>query len=173
MHTTEQNRAPLARRPLADRIHPRLEMRRRLSAFVELFADAPKMPAALNNLTRAEPRTKLYDERQREVIHAGIRDGLICRERLIRFRASQLMDDFAQFPDEASAHVVTYVRLMLEEAEAVHAQTIAHAMPTPGNIDTAIRETKKLVAVAELECAVLRAPLPSHASPMDAQGATR
>ena len=170
--STEFRAARLAtQRALTIPEHPRLVRRRRLAAFVELFNDAPRKPDALYELQRAEPRVKgLPDDRQREIIHDGIRAALISRERIIRYRAQQLLDDFRQFPDEASATDVTYTRLMLEEAEAIEAQTIAHALPTPSNIDAAIRETRELVAVAELECRILELYPLTHVIPMGRNG---
>lgn len=165
--STESHRAPLARRPIPTGISPQLEHRRRRNAFVELFTDAVRKPAAIYALTRKEPRCQLPDEKQRALIHKGIRDGVISRARVIRYRASQLLGDFAQFPDEAGAIDVLYVQAMVEVAEMVEAQTIARAMPTEGNRDVAVRESREAVAVVELHCAALSQwhPLPRGATP--------
>jgi hypothetical protein len=157
MLTTTNRRSPLARR---HHIEPRWiaepsAWRERRDQFAALFADAHPKPPEIIAITRAEPRTKLYDERQREIIHAGIRAGMISRERLIRYRAQQLLDDLAQFHDQASAGDVMYVRAMLETAEMVEAQTVARALPTETNRMTALRETREAIAVAELMCVIL------------------
>jgi hypothetical protein len=170
MFSTTKRRATLARCPhrgeAREPMDPRMVFRRRREAFVELFADASPKPKAVNAITRTDPRTKLYDERQRAIIHAGIRDGVISRERIIRYRAQQLLDDFAQYPDEGgSSREQLYVRLMLEQAEAIEAQTVAHALPSEGNRLAAVRETREAIAIAELQCAVL---LPSHPISMGA-----
>lgn len=165
MHTTEPNRRALASCRTPARITPRLEMRRRLVALVELFTDAPRKPAAIYDVTRRAPRCQLPDEKHRALIHDGIRAGLISRERIVRYRAQQLLDDFAQFPDEASAKDALYVRLMFEAADCVKAQTVAQGMPTEGNCLDAVRETRELIAVAELQCCAL---LPTHPLSMGA-----
>lgn len=163
MPATESSRSLLAKRrpsPLQIPEHPRVVRRRRLEAFLELFSDARRKPPVIYELQRAEPRvTTLPDDRQREIIHDGIRAGLIPRERMIRYRAQQLLDDLAQYPDETSASgapsEALYVRLMTETAEAVEAQTLAHAMPTEANRERAVRETQESAAIAELQCRVL------------------
>lgn len=146
------------------RVSPQIEERRRLVAFAELFADAPRKPDALHALTRREPRCQLPDEKQRSMIHDGIRAGVVSRERIVRYRATQLLDDLAQFGDtDADAVDVCYVRAMIEIAEAVEAQTVARALPTDANRLAAVRETRE--AVAELQCHVLTLP-PRHVVPM-------
>lgn len=160
--STEFHRADLAVRPTRVRSHPRIEWRRRLNALAELFLDVARKPDALYALTRRVPRCKLPDEKLRTMIHDGIRAGQISRARLIRYRAAQLQDDFAQFPDEASSQQVLYVQLMLEQAEAIEAQTVAYAMPTEGNRVAAVRETREAITIAELQCAMM---LPSHPLP--------
>jgi hypothetical protein len=163
MQTTTRRRATLARCPQhrppstgRSAMDPRMVYRRRLEAFRELFADASPKPAALNAITRADPRTKLYDERQREIIHAGIRDGVISRARIIRYRAEQLLDDLAQFPGDACPNDALYLQFMREAAEAVEAQTLARGVATEGTRVTALRETQELIAVAELHCAAMQ-----------------
>lgn len=133
----------------------RLAARRRLVAFVELFADAPRKPDAIYDLTRAEPRCQLPDEKKHRLIHQGIKDGVISRERLIRYRATQLLDDLAAFPDAGTPAEALYVPFMKELAEAVDAQTVARGVPTPANVDHAVRETREAIVVAEFRCHAL------------------
>lgn len=107
MKTTEQSGERLAthrneafRKAITVRSAPitaRLEQRRRLVAFCELFSDASRKPDAIYDLQRSEPRCGLPDEKQRSLIHQGIREGYITRDRLIRYRLSQILDDLEQF----------------------------------------------------------------------------
>jgi hypothetical protein len=159
--TTQLHRSRLAPRQTQQpprrrhQVDERLQYRRRLIALCDLFSDAPRKPDAIYALQRKEPRCQLPDEKLRSLIHEGIRDGKISRERLIRFRALQLIDDFQQFSDEATAEDVLYVRAMLEHAEAIEAQTIAHTMPNDSNRAAALRETRECIAMQELLCAVV------------------
>ena len=134
-------------RQLADR----LMGRDRLDAFVALFANAPRKPDALNELTRAEPRLKgLYDERHRALIHEGIKAGYITREQVIRYRASQVRDDLAAFPDARQADDTLFCALMSEAGEMVEAQVNARGMPTRENVAHAVKQTDELISVAQL-----------------------
>lgn len=155
---TRHHMAPLARHQITIRGAPitaRLAERRRLVAFAELFQHAARKPDALYALTRKEPRCALPDEKQRQMIHDGIREGVISREQIIRYRATQLLDDLAAFPDAGSAAEALYVPMVREIAQALDAQTVAHGVPTPANQDTAVRESKEAIAVLELHCAAL------------------
>jgi hypothetical protein len=154
MKATQHHRAALAGRP-TEGLHPRIAHRRRLSAFVELFTDASRKPDAVYAIQRKDPRVKLYDEREREIIHQGIKDGVISRERIVRYRLSQLLDDLAQFPHDVPVSDVVYVRLMAEQAEALEAQAIARALPTSANRDAAVRETKDAIAMQHIACVAL------------------
>jgi hypothetical protein len=153
--STEQHGLRLATHPTQHRIDPRMQHRRRLAAFIELWADAARKPAAVYALTRKDPRCKLPDEKQRTMIHNGIRDGMIARARIIRYRAAQLLDDLAQFPEESCPNDLTYVQTMLETAEAIEALTIAKGMPTEANRVAAVRETREAIATSELHCHLL------------------
>jgi hypothetical protein len=165
--STEYQGSQLALRHTRHPISPRLEYRRRLVAFMELFADAVRKPAAIYALSRKEPRCRLPDDKQREIIHDGIRDGLISRARIIRYRAAQLLDDFAQFPEESGPKDLLFVEAMLQTAECVEALTVAHGLPTEANRIAAVRESREAIATTELHCHVLLA-LPTHPLPMGA-----
>lgn len=164
MHTTRKHadrlatvphfREAIAVRPA--RLTERLAEAGRRDAFLALFANAPRKPDAIYELSRAEPRALLPDERQRRMIHEGIRDGYISRDQIVAYRAMQLLDDLAQFAGSQSAADALYVAFMKEAAEAVEAQTMAHGVPTPENKATAARETDDLVAVASMRVAMLR-----------------
>jgi hypothetical protein len=154
--STERSRANLAVRPLPERVHPKLTARRRLNALVELFADATRKPDAIHAQTRKQPRSTLPDERERTLIDEGIASGAISPERLIRYRLFQLQCDLAQFPSAApQLEELIYVRLVREEAEAIEAQAIARALPTPANRADAVRESKEAVAALSLYVAAV------------------
>jgi hypothetical protein len=132
------------------RLTDRLAASRRKDAFIALFVRYERKPDAIYELTRAEPRCQLPDEKQRALIHAGITDGMISRQQIIQYRAAQLIDDLAQFPD---AHIVAdaqYVPLMTEIAECAEALTVARGIPTPANIETAKREAAEAAAAIHL-----------------------
>lgn len=132
-------------------IAERLVCQRRKDAFVELFSNASRKPDALNELTRAEPRIKgLYDDRHRTLIHDGIRAGYITREQVIRYRASQVRDDLAAFPDARQADDTLFCALMTEAGEMVEAQVVARGQPTPENVERAVRETDEAISVAAM-----------------------
>lgn len=152
----------------------RFALRRLRNALADVIRD----PAALSgqrtpepaypwhDLTRETPRAALPFEKERAMLHAAIRQGCTTREKIVRYRAAQLLDDFAQFPDEGRALDVLYTNLVTEEAEAIEAQTIAHALPTETNREAAIRESREAIGVMELECKVLELyPLPTHPLP--------
>lgn len=166
---SQSNRWRLAARriPTPDE---RLSYRRRVVAFCELWQDAKRKPDAIYQLQRAEPRAKLYSERERQLIHDGIRAGMISRERLVRYRLTQLLDDLAQFPGSTPVTDHLYAAAMREVGQAVEAQTLAHALATDEARTTAIRETREAVAAQELLVASYEwpHPLPSHPLPMGA-----
>lgn len=166
---SQSNRWRLAARriPTPDE---RLSYRRRVVAFCEMWQDAKRKPDAIYQLQRKDPRAKLYAERERKVIHDGIRAGLIPRARLIRYRLTQLLDDLAQYPGTAPTTDHLYAAAMREVAEAVEAQTMAHALPTDEHRTIARTQTREAVAAQELLVASYEwpHPLPSHPLPMGA-----
>lgn len=155
MHATETRGANLAVRQTPP-LTPAIARRRRTVAFYEMFADASRKPSSVYALTRKEPRRKPYDEREREVIHAGIRAGQITPEGLIRYRLAQIQDDLAQFSEAPLLEELLYLQLIREEAEALDAQSRAHALPTPDSIDAAVRETEDATLVGRVFCVLAR-----------------
>jgi hypothetical protein len=134
---------------LTQRLIAEQELKQRRDAFVALFANAPRKPDALYELTRAEPRSVVIgDEKQRRLIHEGICAGYITREQVIRYRASQVRDDLAQFADARQADDTLFCALMTEAGEMVEAQVVARSMPTSSNVERAVRETDEAIAVA-------------------------
>jgi hypothetical protein len=133
----------------------RLAARARLDAFVALFANAPRKPDAIYELQRSEPRSGLPDERQRRLIHEGIRAGYITRDQIVAYRATQLLDDLSTFGRSSDAADALYVAYMTETAEAVEAQTVARGVKSGEAREAAIRETREAIAVAEMQVAAL------------------
>lgn len=130
------------------------EMARR-DAFLALFVNAPRKPEAIYELQRSGCRTQLPGERQRRLIHDGIRAGYITREQVIQYRASQLQDDLAAFGGTIEPDEAVYVAFMTETAEAVDAATKAKGLPTRENVERCIAETREAIAVAEIKVATL------------------
>ena len=136
-------------------IMARLAECERRDAFLALFANAPRKPDAIYEYQRSHCRLQLPDEKQRALIHEGIRAGYITRDQIVAYRATQLLDDLSAFAGSESAADALYVAFMTEAADAVEHNTIAHGMPTPDNVARAAQETRELVAVAQMRVAVL------------------
>lgn len=178
MPTTSRKRsglAPVQRDPRSRRDdRDRFALRRLRIALADVIRD----PAALSgqrtptpaypwhDVTRDAPRAALPCEKERAMLHAAIRQGCTTREKIVAYRAQQLLDDFAQFPDEASPNDIMFTRLLLEQAEAIEAQTVAHGLPTEENRARAIRESREAISVMELECRVLELRPRTFAVPM-------
>jgi hypothetical protein len=136
-------------------VHPahltdRLAASRRKDAFVALFARYERKPDAIYDLTRAEPRCQLPDEKQRALIHDGIRASVITREQIIQYRAAQLIDDLAQFPGAEAVADAQYIPLMTEIAECVEALALVRGVPTPTNVERARKEASEASAALHL-----------------------
>lgn len=129
--------------------------RRMRVAFCELFHDAPRKPAFIHELQRRDQRVPLPDQRQRALIHDGIRSGMISRERIVRYRATQLLDDLAAFPTAAPANERLLALVMREIGEAAESAIVAESVPSGENRMRAIRESKDAVAALELHAATL------------------
>ena len=155
MNSTETRGANLAICPTQP-VEPRLAHRRRLVAFAAMFSDAERQPQAVYGLTRKQPRVKLPDERERRIIHQAIRDGKTTPERVIHYRLFQLQDDLAQFDDSPALQDLLYLELVREQIEAIDAQSLAHAIPTPAHLDAAVRETEEASLVGRAFCALVR-----------------
>jgi hypothetical protein len=155
MNATEFSTANLAIRRISDRIEPRVTLRRLHVAYHEIVAGAKRMPKCWYDLTRNRP-TRFPFERDREYVHAAIREGATTPDRVISWRLKQLADDLAQFSEPLEMNELFFVRLICEQAEAADAQTRAHAMPTSLNRDLAIKETEEAWLLGRLYCALLR-----------------
>lgn len=129
--------------------------RRRCVAFCELFSDAPRKPDFVYELQRRDRRHHLPDERQRRLIHDGIREGYISRERMIRYRAAQLMDDLSAFPNDTPANERLLAVMLREIGEAIEKHVIAEGTPSFENRADAVREGREAVAILELRNAAL------------------
>lgn len=155
MHATETRGANLAVRQ-TPQLTPAIARRRRDVAFYEMFDGVPKKPDAVYAVTRKQPRRKPYDEREREVIHNAIHAGEITPERYMRYRLAQMQDDLAQFAEAPALEELLYVQLIREQAEALDAQSRAHALPSPAHIDAAVRETEEASLVGRVFCVLAR-----------------
>lgn len=125
----------------------------RRDAFVALFVGAKRKPDAIYDLQQG--KTKLPDERQRELIHEGIRAGYITREQVVNYRLAQTADDLAQFPTGYTPQEAIFVQCVTEFAEAMEKITLAATLPTETNVTNAIRETREALLVGELHVAAL------------------
>lgn len=129
--------------------------RRRCVAFCELFSDAPRKPDFVYELQRRDRRHQLPDERQRRLIHDGIREGYISRERVIRYRAAQLLDDLAAFPSNTPANERLLAVMLREIGEAIEAHIVAEGTPSSENRAGAVREGRQAIALIERRNAAL------------------
>lgn len=106
------------------------------------------------------------------MIAAAIRESCTTREQVVAYYLNRLARSLRLFPDAAQYPLlgVLYVHFTRENADALHAQSIAHALPTAENRARAVRETRELLPIAELTCAELERvgsdfPLPMGATP--------
>jgi len=104
---------------------------------------------------RTDPRSTLPCEREREMLHAAIRQGCTTPLKVVSYFVERIADTLAQFPEQLLVSDVLYVRLMIDEAEALEAQALAHGVPTPEHIADAIVQTREAIVMQQLECALL------------------
>lgn len=128
----------------------RINERRRLIAFCDLFRHYPRKPDAIYELQRSAPRSQLPGERERALIHDGIAQGYISRDMVVAYRTAQLADDLGAFPGSHDVEDATYCALFREVGEAVEAITIAHGLPTEANHEEAARQAREAAAVMEM-----------------------
>lgn len=124
--------------------------RRRRVAFCELFTEAARKPGFIYELQRRDPRHPLPDARQHALIQQGIREGYISRERIIRYRAAQLMDDLSAFPNDSAANERLLAQLLREIGEGVESAIVAEGTPSLDNRTRAVRELREVGAVCAL-----------------------
>lgn len=129
--------------------------RRRRVAFCELFTDATRKPPFVYELQRRDPRHALPDARQHALIHEGIREGYITRERIIRYRAMQLLDDLAAFPNHTPANERLLAQMLREVGEGVESAIIAEGTPSIEHQTRAARELREAGAYCELYVATI------------------
>ena len=154
--STKLSTANLATRRTHQRTDPRLQLRRLRVAFVGIVSAARRMPAPFYELTRTRERAYPF-EAERCYVHAAIREGATTPEKVVAWRMAQLHDDLAQFDEAPQLEDLVYVQLINEESEAVHAQTIAYAFPTPANREAALRETAEAVSFCHAFMQMVRA----------------
>lgn len=152
MHTTKTSQVNLAIHQTAPRQDPRIALRRVRVAFAELVTKAPVPGHAWHDVTRTDPRTRLPCEKERAMIHDAIRQGCTTPDRVIRYHVARMQDDLTQFPEAPLLEELLYVQLIREEAEALDAQSIAHALPSAEHQEAAIRATAQVARDARLYC---------------------
>jgi hypothetical protein len=113
--------------------------------------------AAWYDVTRKDPRAALPCAKERAMIHAAIHESCTTPDAVIRYRLAQLHDDLAQFDAAPLLEELLYVELIRGQADAIDAQTRAHAFGTPTLELLAIRETEEATVVQRAYCAMKRA----------------
>lgn len=136
-------------------ITAQIAQRRRRVAWCELFTDAPRKPGHIYEQQRTDPRAPLPDERQHEQIQQGIRDGYISRERIIRYRATQLLDDLSAFPNDTPANERLLAVLMREIGEGAQWAVVAEGTPSAENRTRASQELREAAALCLVHGATL------------------
>lgn len=137
MKATSHHRPTLERRQSnAPPMDPRISERRlRVALHAVIARDGTQLTPApahpWHDLTRDEPRAALPCTREREMIHAAIRQGCTTPNQVLSYHLARIADDMAQFDDAPTVSDVCYVRLMAEQAEALEAQALARAFGTP------------------------------------------
>lgn len=154
MHTTRTSRVNLAIHQTAPRQDPRLALRRIRVAFAELVTKAPAPGHAWHDVTRTDPRTRLPCEKERAMIHDAIRQGCTSPDRVIRYHLARMQDDLAQFAEAPLLEELFYQQLIQEEASAIDAQSIAHALPSAEHQAAAVRATAQVARDARLFCSL-------------------
>lgn len=148
---TRLNPAMLARRQTPPRLDERLALRRlRIALMAVIIARRPEPTHAWDDVARTDPRAALPCEKERAMVHAAIHQGLTTPERVIDYRLFQMADDLAQFDEAPQLAELLYVRLIQDEAEALDAQSIDHALPSPTHHVAAIAATQQLVRDARV-----------------------
>lgn len=125
----------------------------RRDAFLALFQHAKRKPQAIYDLQ--QHKTKLPAERERELIHDGIREGYITREQVVNYRLAQTADDLGQFPTGYTPQEAMFVQVVTEFAEAMEALTLANGIPSRENCERAAKETREALLVGELHVAAI------------------
>jgi hypothetical protein len=153
---TNLHPAMLARRQSPEPVEPLLAARRLVIALANIPTRTPQPGHAWHDITRTDPRTAMPFAKERGMIHAAIKQGCTTPDRVIAYRLAQMKDDLAQFAEAPNFVELVYVQLVTEEAEAVEAQTLAHALPTAANRDAAIRETEEASTIARAYCSLVK-----------------
>ena len=158
MKATNHHGATLARRqsghPTMD---PRLAERRiRIALGAVICASTPsgqRTPSpehAWHDNSRAEPRSPLVCAKERAMLADAARQGCTTPDRIIEYFLVRIEDALAQFPAEYSARELVYLKLAIDEAEALEAQSIDRALPSPEHHRAALEATKRVAFDAEV-----------------------
>lgn len=156
--STKLNQVHLAVHQTDPRPDPRMALRRMRVALAEVITQAPtSMADAWYDVSRKEPRAALPCAKERAMIHAAIADGCATPESVIRYRLFQMHDDLTQFGEAPLLEELLYVQMIQEQAEAIDAQSRAHALGTTTLELQAIRETEEATVLQRAYCAMKRA----------------
>lgn len=139
------------------RISEAIESRRRRVAFCALFGDASRKPDVVYEQQRTTPRVPLPDEREHRIIDGGIREGLISRARVVRYRATQLLQNLGAFRHPAPPAERLLAHTLREVGEGAEWAIVAEGTPSTENRLRAARELREAGAMCELHAAAVEA----------------
>jgi hypothetical protein len=159
MNTTSHRRSPLERRQHSpSRAHPRFAERALRNALQAIIVDetgeqhTPSPDFPWHDNTRETPRAMLPCERERTMLRAAIRQGCTTPERVLTYFLARIADAMADFAQPVDVSALVYTRLVQEQAEALEAQSLARALPSPERWQHAVRETRDVIHAAHVFC---------------------
>lgn len=158
MKATNHHGAALARRQSGHQMDPRLAERRiriALSAVICSKASTsgqrtPVPEHAWHDNTRAEPRAGLVCSKERAMLADAAQQGCTTPDRVIEYFLVRIEDALTQFPAAYSARELVYLKLAIDEAEALEAQSIDRALPSPEHHRAALEATRHVALDAEV-----------------------
>jgi hypothetical protein len=160
MNATNHHGAALARRQSGHRMDPRLAERRIRNALQEVIRN-PALPSGQrtpcpeypwHDNTRAEPRAQLVCAKERELLEAAISQGCTTPAQVIEYYLVRIEDSLAHFESPHEARELVYIKLAIDEAEALQAQSVDHALPSPEHRRAAVEATHRVELDARLFC---------------------
>lgn len=153
---TKTSRVILANHQTQPPMDPRMAVRRVRVALAGVITKTPEPSHFWYDITREEPRAAMPFEKERDMLHAAIRQGCTTPKRIMLYRITQLQDDLSQFAEAPLLAELVMQHLITEQAESMAAISLAHAMPTAAHREEAIRETEEASFLGRVACEVLR-----------------
>jgi hypothetical protein len=158
MNATNHHGAALARCQSGHQMDPRLAVRRLRNALHAVIVSdesvsgqrTPVPEHAWHDNTREQPRSALVCEKERAMLADAALQGCTTPDRIIEYFLVRIDDALAQFPSEYSARELVYLKLAIDEAEALEAQSIDRALPSPEHHRAALAATKHVALDAEV-----------------------